>query len=292
MYRRLYPQLAAVALLPALAGCAQMTRHANAVIFGTNTMVGLRVGTAATEMPSIELGYARQEAVVMPVVANTDEGTKNRRLKPCNLESPVRVVAGDPTPPNTQPMPRFATHPCLLVATNDEKGAKDSYSVLASFGANFTAGSETGKANAQGGVAQYFATGMAAQLLALNGGASVVAAGASATKAAERAPITLDGEYVPSPANKKAGEQLGIDYDAVIAPLIAAIRAKPAKLTESLAVFETAVGSKAGYATQCRDDDPAACAKRVEDNATYLPEFNSGNRDAFKAAVDKFPSVK
>ena len=139
------------------------------MVFGTNTSVGLKVGTDVAQVPGIQVGYNRQEAVILPLVANVNEttatGVNNARLNrlvPCDVGAPV-IVEGDDD--------GFPVHPCLLVATRGD--ATDSYSVLASFGAEFSANQGTG-VSAGGGLAQYFATGMAAQVLALTGGASVV----------------------------------------------------------------------------------------------------------------------
>jgi len=191
MHRRFHAQLAALAALPLLAGGCAMMPHSNMVVFGTNTVLGVRVGTAATQVPSIDIGYSRQEAVLMPVVANATLATDRTKAVPCDLSANVKLVAGQVDP---QDGPVLAPHPCLLVATNDREGARDSYSVLASFGANFGGSSKTTEATAQGGLAQYFATGMAAQLLALNGGAAVVAAGPAAQQAAAKPALTLEGE--------------------------------------------------------------------------------------------------
>jgi hypothetical protein len=66
--------------------------------------------------------------------------------------------------------------PCFLVGQNG--GAIDSYSVLASFGAQFSASATNPSAN--GGLAQFFATGLAAQALAIRGGPALVAVGRAA----------------------------------------------------------------------------------------------------------------
>jgi hypothetical protein len=100
------------------------------------------------------------------------------------------------------------------VATDEKGNLRDAYSVLASFGADFSAGtsgnvgtpsgnpsapanvtnSPSGQAQAQasGGLAQYFATGAAAQILARTGGAAVVATGEAAKASAQSA--SLSGE--------------------------------------------------------------------------------------------------
>jgi hypothetical protein len=114
----------------------------------------------------------------MPVVANTETGTGSYGddlLQPCDLTRSVNIEGG-----------AFAVHPCSLVAVNGK--ALDSYSVLASFGANFDSSANTSQVGAKGGLAQYFATGMAAQLLAADGGAAVVAVGQAAAAAATSNP--------------------------------------------------------------------------------------------------------
>jgi hypothetical protein len=149
MYGRQYTALI-LGVACALSGCVQATRHSNTMIFGTNTQLGIRAGASAASVPEVNIGYARQEAVVMPLVANgQDDG---RVQKPCDPSQPVEVNGGD----------GFAVHPCLLVGINDK--AQDSYSVLASFGSKFGAGADATGAKAEGGIAQYFATGIAAQL--------------------------------------------------------------------------------------------------------------------------------
>ena len=212
MHRRLHAQLAPLILLPLLAGgCVQMTRHSNMMIFGTNTVVGVRAGVNATSVPEVAIGYTRQEAVILPLVANvsstigeggttaqtvTDKKTGNttetvttsggrlNRLEPCDMSKPLDETGlSDDTRP-------FRVHPCALIAINDKM--QDSYSVLASFGGNFDATYKDGTASGRVGVAQYFATGMAAQLLALNGGAAVVSS-TSKPPSDRTGPVTLSG---------------------------------------------------------------------------------------------------
>jgi hypothetical protein len=175
---------AGVAMAVALSGCVQATRHSNAIVFGTNTSLGVTVGPNAASVPSISVGYNRQEAVLMPLVANVGEVTTMRTrsvgtgpragnttstenlLTPCDPGNDVQVLASQPGVTGSYPI-----HPCLLVATNRQ--ATDAYSVLASFGAQFSGSAKSTDATARLGIAQYFSTGMAAQLLATTGGASV-----------------------------------------------------------------------------------------------------------------------
>ena len=66
---------------------------------------------------------------------------------------------------------------CPKFVGEDKSGQKDTYSVLASFGAQFEGAASAGTSNsatAKGGIAQYFATGLAARLLAQSGGAGLV----------------------------------------------------------------------------------------------------------------------
>jgi hypothetical protein len=163
MRRRLYTLLAAT-LSMGLGGCAQMTRHSNTLVFGTNTSVGISVGVEATNTPGITVGYKRQEAVIMPLVANTSDDGKI--MKPC-----VQLTNSGDLPEN-----------CLLRGKGRDQDGKlrDTYSVFASFGAKFSGGSGAGSQNADGQIAQYFATGLAARELARNGGAAAVALGSAA----------------------------------------------------------------------------------------------------------------
>jgi hypothetical protein len=178
--RKLAAFTAALAVLPMLGGCVQATRHSNTMVFGTNTSLGVKVGTATGQVPAILVGYDRQEAVIMPLVANTtdhsrgitkSDGSKiyTNRLGPCDLNADIKVQVQQQAGTNLATVRPI--HPCLLVSTNG--ASTDAYSVLASFGANIsgTAGTEN---EAAVGLAQYFSTGLAAQLLAATGGASVV----------------------------------------------------------------------------------------------------------------------
>ncbi len=152
MYSRLYKKIGVLGLIALTAGCVQATRHSNTMVFGTSTNVGLKVGQNVNQVPELLIGYDRQEAVIMPLWANTgddQEGNGRNLLSPCPIGD-VEYGQG--------------VHPCGFVASrkNDEDSyAQDSYSVLASFGAQIE-GNGAGP-EAQVGLAQYFATGMAAQ---------------------------------------------------------------------------------------------------------------------------------
>ncbi len=166
-----YRIASATALALILSGCAT-PRHTNLLIFGTNTVVGLKVGADATQTPAIQLAYSRQELVLMPVLANTgmvEDGDNRGRLTPC------------PAKPDGDPV-KLAKN-CKFIGT-DKDGSEDSYSVLASFGAKGDASGSTASPKAGGAIAQYFATGLAARELAKHGSA-LVAASESATAEAK-----------------------------------------------------------------------------------------------------------
>jgi hypothetical protein len=178
----------AATLAPAigLGGCTQMTQHSNMLVFGTNTSLAVSVGSGAVNTPEIVLGYKRQEAVLIPLLANTGmrfgTGTEAAVATPCSPETTVKTTEEGKggNPPKTTTETKYPTiADCKFVGKNGEQDL-DSYSVLASFGAHFKANKST-QAEATVGIAQYFATGLAARTLAERGGASLVATGDAAT---------------------------------------------------------------------------------------------------------------
>ncbi len=173
--------LTLVATLPGLAGCMQAIRHSNTMVFATTTSLGIKAGASAGETPAINVGYDRQEAVLMPLLANTKEKPESaNKLTPCGIDQ-VGLELGEAAE---------LLHPCKFVATETTTTSlaggertvtyQDSYSVLASFGARGGGGTGSGAAEGTISLAQYFATGLAAQKLAENGGASVVSTGVEA----------------------------------------------------------------------------------------------------------------
>ena len=107
--------------------CTQMTKHSNTMVFGTNTSIGLSVGTGATQIPAIDVGYKRQEAVIMPLLANTDTKDEGKTLLPCK----EIVNGGTGNQVNS-------LGECKFMGSKDGSNT-DTYSVLASFGAKFNA---------------------------------------------------------------------------------------------------------------------------------------------------------
>ncbi|HHT9111154.1 MAG TPA: hypothetical protein ACFYDZ_08370 [Candidatus Brocadiaceae bacterium] len=129
-----------------MSGCA--IKHSDVMLFGTNTKYGLSIAADAPEnTPHINVGYKRQEFVWLPLVANGADSVIQTKVATANAQD-LKYIGKEPT------------------------GKEDTYSVLASFGAQFSAG----RGGAGGGIAQYFATGIAARKLAEVGGASLVQA--------------------------------------------------------------------------------------------------------------------
>jgi hypothetical protein len=262
MYRRLHACAVAVTACTALSGCVQATRHSNTMLFGTNTHLGIRAGASASSVPEVNIGYARQEAVVMPLVANSaDNGTHQ---SPCNIAQPVSAGSGE-----------FAVHPCLLVGINGK--AQDSYSVLASFGAKFDGQARPDGSHAKGGLAQYFATGVAAQMLALKGGAAVVAVGEAAAEAAENSSVsdeTISALYGGKEIFSR-GRAVRTAYDDFRDRLLAKIAlTSPADVSARITAFETGAGvGGRGIAADCTDKE--ACRRAVIDNTPYLDIYEA-----------------
>lgn len=147
-----------IALAALAAGCVQQP-HNNVLLFGTDTKVALDVSSSATSggAPQLTLGYRRAEAVWMPLVANEQT---------CDANGDCRTATASSDGSNE---PKVLEG--LDFRTN---GGRDSYSVFASFGAKFSGEATPGGAGAQGGLAQFFATGIAAQRLASNPGVETV----------------------------------------------------------------------------------------------------------------------
>jgi len=152
-----------------LGACSQMMKHSNTLVFATNTTSGLKVGTDSKQVPMVQIGHSRQEFAFVPVLANTGPASGKGSLVPCEKDK---------------------VQECKFIGTHDGTN-KDSYSTLASFGSKTDASvDKDGKVAGTVAIAQYFATGIAAQYLAVTGGANIVSAGGD-TKA--KADATIAG---------------------------------------------------------------------------------------------------
>lgn len=95
-----------------IAGCNSTPHHTNVMVFGTNTKFGLDAAVnPAGGTPDFTLGYKRQEVVWMPLLANSNFNENLPKPYPCGDDCMFRGKDGDK---------QF-----------------DTYSVLASFGAEF-----------------------------------------------------------------------------------------------------------------------------------------------------------
>jgi hypothetical protein len=142
------------ALLLPLAACESMPKHTNTLIFGTATRFAFDVSQDPTGSVGVTLGYKRQEAVWMPLLANETSGPATCEGDVCRKFEGSTGNASGPA----------------------GSGATDTYSVLATFSGQTagSAGASQPAVQGQVGIAQFFATGFAARLLASTGGAALV----------------------------------------------------------------------------------------------------------------------
>ncbi len=132
-----------------VSGCA--VKHSDVLVFGTNTNYGLTVAMTMPEnTPHLNIGYKRQEAVWMPLAINADKSAIAGKIKEGSEANDIKYMGKE--------------------HVQGKVIKEDTYSVLASFGSKVR-GSQ---GNVSSGIAQYFATGVAAQQLASLGGASLV----------------------------------------------------------------------------------------------------------------------
>ena len=161
--RRQTIALAGAGLALALGGCA----HNDVLVFGTDTKVAIDVETAATQggSPSITIGYKRKEAVWMPLLVNA----KDSKIVPCEKDSHGACTPGSGGPWTAEDAKYKSTDTTSQNGKTETRS--DAYSVFASIGADIKGGA-TAETDANGkpktgatagvGVAQFFATGIAA----------------------------------------------------------------------------------------------------------------------------------
>jgi hypothetical protein len=241
---------AAVIGAGALSGCVQMTRHSNTMVFGTNTTLGITVGTGATSTPGISVGYQRQEAVVMPLLANTDDDGSVQ--KPC------------PKPNAPAGVSPVLDASCVLLGKEGQD--YDSYSVMASFGAKFGGSTTTTDGKATGEISQYFATGLAARELARHAGAAAVATGSAATA---NASLNASPEMVAAITGRDIGDQAAAvekEIDAARAKVAINVIAAAADFKKLLFKIDTEADTETQFIRACKAaSDAAACARVILD---------------------------
>jgi len=181
MYREFTKKLAVVSMVGfMLSGCATKGPHNDVLIFGTSTKFALDVSAPVQNVgiPEFTLGYKRHEAVWMPLKPNgtlsTDPISVSYAEKMNKCKTSLNTVSGIPKDE------KVVASICLgLILPKDKyvgiaRGVDsnlggrdielDTYSVFASFGGSGNLSSE----GAGGNLAQFFATGIAAQRLGAN----------------------------------------------------------------------------------------------------------------------------
>lgn len=167
---------ALLTVLPvALTGCAEL-RHNDVMLFGTKTKLALDASAPPENagVPEVSIGYKRAEFVWMPLYVNAEHsefGPGSTKAEEIGTSSGANAAK--------------------YMGTDKETGS-DTYSVLASFGADVKAGATaTGGAQGAVGLAQYFATGHAARILA-DSGADLVNVQAPSREALDQAKIRAE----------------------------------------------------------------------------------------------------
>jgi hypothetical protein len=230
----------AAALTTLLLGCTSTPQHTNVLVFGTNTKVALDLSQDATSGIGITLGYKRMEAVWMPLLPN--QGSANGS--------------------GLQPSPCTKKDDCPKFIGSDSAGQHDTYSVLASFGSKLGAGADaTAKdARVKGEIAQYFATGLAARLLAQKGGAGLVNTNGDN--------LTEDQRAAVADASKKAVSELE--------QLIAKVSTKDGKALDPT-ILKSAFAKKPGLNVTANAQKDVLMATSPDDLRSRLSDYNHEN---------------
>lgn len=167
--RRHQGAIAAAAL--ALSACGNL-QHNDVLVFATETKVAFDVSASAVDggAPEVTLGYKRKEGVWMPLVVNGRSSTLLSDQVTCDAQGRCYTMASAIRKPFEDCVRLSAGKPeaCIAALRDEVKyvgqagDRTDTYSTFASFGAEFAGGGTGAKA----GLAQFFATGIAAQRLA------------------------------------------------------------------------------------------------------------------------------
>lgn len=169
--RRIFLALLATGL--PLSGCGGVA-HNDTLLFGTQTKLGFDISAAPEQgqVPELTIGYKRKEAVWMPLFVNARHSAAFSQGQPVSQSTATATTT--PATMALAAVPADGEAVAELLGqykyrgqgeTASDRGA-DSYSVFASFGAQFEGSGSAAEVEAGGGVAQFFATGIAAQRLA------------------------------------------------------------------------------------------------------------------------------
>jgi len=172
---RLVPPIVLMAGL--LAGC--QVPHNDTLLFGTQTKLAFDISAAPeqAQIPELTIGYKRKEAVWMPLLANArDSRVVGPPIGPAGASTETRPASLTGEATSTPAALSLAATDAVAnsidqakyrgTSETDSQPGSDTYSVFASFGAQFEGGGAAAEVEAGGGVAQFFATGIAAQRLA------------------------------------------------------------------------------------------------------------------------------
>jgi hypothetical protein len=200
-------------------GACSTPQHSNTLVFGTTTRLALDVSQDPTSTVGITIGYKRQEAVWMPLLPNQADTDGKTRPMACN--STHKTTEADGTI-------EVKTNQCEWFAGRDDHRGRDTYSVLASFGSKLGGGADaTNKdVKARGEIAQYFATGLAARLLAQNGAALVNTSGDGLTTE-QRATLEQQSTTAVSELEQVVTKSTATDGKSIDAAKVQAAFAKP-----------------------------------------------------------------
>lgn len=205
MSGRLYCKIGLLAVVALTSGCAlnrDKNPHNDVLVFATHTKFGVDISAPlnSATLPAINVGYNRAEAVWMPLRPNgpnkdwilSERATAQVVAELNKCKTDLQTAVPDVDERNKICMATVlpqAKYVSMSSGIDSGKGGAnleiDTYSVFASFGAR---GGVSGS-GAQGGLAQVFATGIAAQRLAANPqvGAALNAAAPQAVIAQARA---------------------------------------------------------------------------------------------------------
>lgn len=173
--------LGGAAILPGCITHRDRNPHNDVLIFGTTTKLGVDVSAPVQNgaVPEFTLGYKRLEAVWMPLKPQAETNTvtetvtlpggqtgREARIKPhTRTLTTAQVVQRGDVPNHDLVRDKYVS---LSSGVSPEKGGRalelDTYSVFASLGAKGGLGFNS----ASGNLAQFFATGIAAQRLGTN----------------------------------------------------------------------------------------------------------------------------
>jgi len=259
-------RLGALSAVPlAVSACTGATPHNNVLLFGTDTKLAIVADAPPTQggIPEISIGYQRREAVWMPLVMN----------KTVTAESVLGgiVYANGTSEPDGGNLYKGVETRTPSSGPDKQIERTDAYSVFASFGSKFGASGDTTKqtADAHGALAQFFATGIAAQNLAQRD--NVVAA-LKVDSSSEKAEQALKDEATAAKANEKKA------FDALVqgySPLIATEQANLEKL--ALCAKLDAGGNMKAIADEAKKLNP-------EDKFGRIPKLPSiSTREALKS---------